>query len=187
MRRALSGPHLFATLAVFAKSVGKAEDHDDDSPQRKNILRIVQASPGLPVGVLLDQTQLGWGTLYFHLAKMVKAGSIEVARVGRRRLVYPAGSPQARERAQGDALIHGKTARAVAEVILAEPGISIQGISIVLGQSHRVVYYHVRRLMEAGLVTSSSPTRHRDLCASPKLRAALDSRRPEAEGGKTDA
>jgi hypothetical protein len=32
-----------------------------------------------------------------------------------------------------------------------------------------VVYYHIKRLVDAGLIVSGSRTRHRDLRASPEL------------------
>jgi DNA-binding transcriptional ArsR family regulator len=141
--------------------------------QRARILEIVAASPGLPVGALLEGTQLGWGTLYHHLAKLAKSRSVQVVRVGRRRLVYPMREGGVVEMAPGDALLRGQTVRRIALAIEATPGRGIAEIAAQVEQSPRVTYYHVRRLIEAGIVASSAAKRHRDLAPTPRLREIL--------------
>jgi predicted transcriptional regulator len=150
-----------------------ADDAPVIEPLRARLLKLVTQKPGLPVGAILAETQMGWGTLYYHLSKLAKENQIQIVRVGRRRLVYPASGGRATDFAAGDALLRGRTARQIAEAIANRPGSSIQTIVDSVGYSPRAVYYHVRRLIEAGLVTSSSETRHRDLCPTPRLRAIL--------------
>lgn len=142
-----------------------------ESPLRQQIVRIVHEQPGIPLGVLLQRVPVGWGTLYHHIHKLSSAGLIQARTAGRRRLLYPPGEdPLA---AAGDSIIRGATARRIAKAILDAPDSSIPQLAERLGESHRVVYYHVKRLLEAGLVTSTSRTRHKDLVASPRLAKLL--------------
>ena len=103
----------------------------------------------------------------------MKAGDIQVVRAGRRRLVYPVAGGNAFERAAGDGIMRGGTARRIAKAIHDAPGRNVQDIAVDIGESPRVVYYHVRRLIEAKLVHSASETRHRDLQPTLRLAAIL--------------
>ncbi len=142
--------------------------------QQERIVAIVRAAPGLLVGELQQRAQIGWGTLCHHLPRLVEAGRIRVVRVGRRRLVYPIEARGAAEASCADAILRGKTARRIAEAIHARPGSSVSGVAFEAGESERATYYHVRRLIQVGLVTSGSATRLKDLRPAPGLAARLE-------------
>lgn len=163
------------------------KDAPQGSTQRRRLLALVTENPGLPVGAILEQIQMGWGTLYYHLSKLSKEGQIQVVRIGRRRLVYPTSGGKVAEFAPGDAILRGQTSRRIAVAIHDHPGCSIQDIVDEVHESVRVVYYHVRRLIEVGLVTSSSDTRHRDLRATPRLCTILVESQGEPEAIGADS
>lgn len=148
--------------------------------QQDRIVDIVRASPGILVGELQQRAQIGWGTLCHHLPRLVRSGRVRVVRVGRRRLVYPIEARGAVEASFADAILRGRTALRIAQAIHAAPGRSILDVAVATGESERATYYHVRRLIQAGLVTSESPTRLRGLRASPRLAASLDAHAPQA-------
>lgn len=141
----------------------------DDSPLRQQILAIVRAQPGIPIGELMGRLGIGWGTVYHHIAKLTRQGLIRTHASGRRRLIFPAPYAIEPQEAPGFAIVRGATAQRIARSILAKPGQSVGEICQDVAESPRVVYYHVKRLLEAGLVESSSRTRHHDLRPSVRL------------------
>lgn len=144
------------------------------SPTRRLIYDLIEATPGIPVCTLMDRVELGWGTLYHHLHKMERAGLIHTAVSGRRRLVFPGPVPsEPYVSSDAFALVRGRTARRVAEALVASPGASVSKIAERAGESPRATYYHLKRFLDAGLATSSSKTRHTGLAATPPLLLAL--------------
>lgn len=137
------------------------------------MLEIIEANPGIPLAALRAQLELGWGTTYHHLAKLERAGLVRALGVGRRRVVVSSSCDisDAEMRARG--LLHGPTARRVAELVAGRPRTRILDISAALGESDRVIYYHVGQLLKAGLLTSGSQTRHFDLRPTPLLERLL--------------
>lgn len=152
-----------------------------ESPLRQQIVDMVKTRPGVSVGDIMDELQVGWGTLYHHLTKLSRSKMIQTSVVGRRRLVYPV-TPDADPTADKHmAMLRGKTARRVAEAVLAQPNIPIQELTTLLGESPRVVYYHVKRLLDAGLILSDSKTRHTGLAPAPQLATLLETSKPPAK------
>lgn len=143
------------------------------SPQRQQIMALVTAQPGVPLGELMGRLDMGWGTIYHHVRIMTRAGLLRTETVGRRRLVFPC-----RWSREADAvpygLLKGRSARRIARSIIARPDQSVLDVCESTGESPRVVYYHVRRLIEAELLVSSSPTRRMGLRGTPKLEEILD-------------
>ncbi|MEA3198838.1 MAG: hypothetical protein QOE90_266 [Thermoplasmata archaeon] len=149
------------------------------SPVRREILRLVRTQPGIAVSELRSRLDAGWGSVHYHLTKLRMAGRIEVRSVGRVSLVYLPGAGQARH-AKAVSLLRGPTARRIAEAVLASPGCSIPDLVVTTGESPRVVYYHVKRLAEVGVITSASRFRHVDLRPSRGLEKLLRKSRPGA-------
>ena len=136
-----------------------------DAPVRRQILDLVARQPGLPVGELQALLGVGWGTLHHHLRKLEDADLIHTSLVGRRRLVHLGrDDPHA-----GLAILRGRTARRIAETIASHPAISITDVARLTGGSPRAVYYHVKRLVEAGLVATEGQTRYARLAPTPLL------------------
>lgn len=141
-----------------------------DAHSSLRILRIVEAAPGLPIGEIIQRAGLGAGTVYYHLHRLEERGLIKTAAAGRRRLVFPAVMSESRDRdSVALSILRGRTCYAVAAAILDGRSVSILDVILQLRQSPRVIYYHVKRLREAGLVKSSSSTRYRNLSPSHDL------------------
>jgi predicted transcriptional regulator len=155
-----------------------------ESPLRRQILTIVTEQPGIALNQIMEKVDIGWGTLYHHLTKLTQAGLIQTCAAGRRRLVYPVSGGDAAPRALGDSILRGKKARAIARCIVERPHLSVFEISEILNESTRVTYYHVKRLIETGLLTTTSKTRHSNLQPTPRLLVALA--KPETPGDVDD-
>ena len=139
------------------------------SPQREAILRIIKKNPGITVSELAGHFDLGWSALYHHLDKLRAESELRTRRIGSRRLLYPAtGKSLPKKR-----VVLGKTARIVASAIAKKPGCSMQDLLRGLDMTPRMLYYHVDNLIAGHLVTSSSPTRYRNLRPTARLHEGL--------------
>lgn len=148
-----------------------------DDPLRRRIMKAVETAPGLPLSHLLTRLDVGWSTLYRELDQLEKAGLIKSRKRGRHCLVYPAVGDNAPVKVPltQAILLQGKTAREIANRISKKPGQDMESLAEALELSPRVVYYHLRRLVEGKLVKSSSTTRYRDLAPTPVLQDLLKS------------
>lgn len=165
-------------LALLAPHPSRSREASLDSPLRERLLKLIQESPGIPMGELMARAGLGWGTLYHHLNKLVRAGHVRTSTSGRRRLIYPVAPGVVQEEIVKTGLLRGRTALAIARLVEARPGMSILDITNALDESPRAVYYHVKRLMDAGYFVSDSHTRYHGLRATGLLRDALAITRP---------
>lgn len=138
----------------------------------EGILSAVRAHPGIPIGELRRQLSIGWGTFYHHLNRLAAEGLISTAHAGRRKLVFPEGH-RAKEESAALGILRGRTARRVAEAFLDRTHRSMDDLIATLDLAPRSVYYHVRRLIDAGLVRSASETRYKDLEATRTLKRIL--------------
>lgn len=154
-----------------------SEDAFLAAPGTQRLLAAARARPGSTLSELREALTTSWGTLYRTLDRLEKAGVVRYQVVGRRKLLFVATEPPAGDASrvmQAAAILRQPTARTVAVSILLAPGRSVPEVAAALQLTPRVVYHHVQRLLEAGLISSSSPTRHRDLTPTAMLAEALD-------------
>jgi len=146
------------------------------SEQRHALVELVERAPGLTINELRAGLGMGWGTLYHHLRALESTGRVHSVALGRRRLVYP--TPVASDRrVMAEALLRGRTARAIAQYVAGAPNAGVAQIAKALGLRPRVVYYHAKRLTDLGVLTATHAGRRRTLSAS---RAILHATRPDS-------
>ena len=157
----------FPRLEGFLTWVSRVESKVLESPERLRILQIVYERPGVSVTELAQRLEMTWGQLNYHLTRLASAGLLHTVKAGRHRLVFPEKEPA--ETPEDRALLLERTARALALLIVDNPQVTVTDLVRLSGETPRVVYYHVKRLLDAGLVTSSSGIHHRGLAASARL------------------
>lgn len=142
------------------------------STRRRTIVEIVEREPGITLSQLVRQLSSGWGSVHLHVAKLEDAGLIVRHRLGRRVMLFPAGGgvPAGMNML---AVLQGRTARRIAAAVAQGRGATVAELSEELDVTVRITYYHVKRLIAAGLVASGSSSRHIKLAATERLREAL--------------
>lgn len=140
------------------------------SPTRAKILKIVGDHPGMSSRRLVRTLGLTWGTVCYHIDRLVETGHLEETKVGRSRYLRLPGVPESEDASWA---VSSEAARRVATAILRHPGADVKHLAEHAGLSVRVTYYHVRHLVDAKLVTTSQRTRHKDLSPTPALRELL--------------
>ena len=146
--------------------------HPLSSPVRLNVYRLIVSKPGISLREIAETLGTTWGNVKYHTMRLEAAGLVGTRVAGRRRLCFP------RSRAE-DALVEARailrepTARRIALYLVDHPGASIARVIAETGESQRVVYYHVKRFVEAGLVTPSDGGTYRALVPTGELYSAL--------------
>lgn len=163
----------FLTVFAHEPRAGRPPAGSTPVETSKAILALVRESPGTPVGEIVKRLGLGSGTIHYHIERLADQKLIRTVKAGRRRLVFPLDREGDAREARALSLVRGKTSRAVAEAIVANPLCSIMEIVEATGESPRAVYYHVKLLKSAGLVLSASSKRYRALKAAPQLESIL--------------
>ncbi len=159
---------------------GRSEARVLESALRRQIVDIIRQEPGIAIGGLLEKLPVGWGTVYHHLSKLERGGIVRCVTSGRRRLLYLVEQGAAGQDPHQRSLLGGHTARTIATIVAEGQGMSIEAIVERSHETPRVVYYHLKRLIEAGLIQSESATRYRGLVASDRLRELLAEARQRA-------
>jgi DNA-binding transcriptional ArsR family regulator len=179
---------LGAPIAGFAALVPLAMRLDDEdfdpleAPQRKAMMDVIKARPGISVGDLKEEMPFGWASLYYHLGILIDAGLVKDVLDeidGRRRHLYPILKGGKIPKPKTPEPVLSEPSTEVSMAIINKPGMNLQELIEELGMTPRNVYYHVRRLEEAGLIKSSSRTRYRDLTARPALYELLGLPKPK--------
>lgn len=130
------------------------------SERRRDIFRLIQKQPGISVLEVERRLQVGAGTFYHHLDRLVRAGLVEACKGVNITRLYPADKAPPPD---APALAH-ETAKEVARTILHKPGLSSLEIAEHMGRPQRTVVFHLRALFEAGYVeqdkTHKAPAYH---------------------------
>lgn len=145
--------------------------------------RRVHSHPGLPLSDHLSALGTSWSVIYAALKHLQEHDQVRTIKEGRFRILLPPGKAK-REEPRHLILLQGPTARQLAEIIAENPGHHTPDTIVYeTGHAHRVVYYHLRRLLEAGLIKSAKTTRFVELAPTPALLRVLNHLAPRTIGG----
>ena len=164
-RRLVAG---VAILLLFFMDRTPGGPQDALVPTRLAVYRIICAEPGISLRRLARRLEVRVGTITHHVAVLEREGLVETHVAGRRRMVYPRGAPVMEDPA-ARALLEEETSRRIALAIVAHRKIGVMELMEEAQCSQRVAYYHVKRLIEAGLVTTEGRAGYHGLCATSEL------------------
>lgn len=126
----------------------------------------------------MARLEIGSGTAQYHIRRLEDAGRVHTIVIGRRRLVFPGPLKSLLdEHAHAHALLRGSSAHAIARAVIENPACSVLHLIALTGESPRSVYYHLKRLRDAGLIGSGSQRRYLQVVPTPlllQLAAQLD-------------
>lgn len=142
------------------------------------MLALVASHPGLTVGEIARRLSIRNGTLFYHLQRAEADGHVTTRTDGRRRLVFPAGASLEDAKVRALNLLRGETALEVARAVADAPGISLFKLFAELDTAPRTVYYHVKRLRDAGIIVSAGRRRYHELRPSAILLEVLKTLEP---------
>lgn len=126
-----------------------------DHPARADLLAAIEQEPGIHFQELARRTRLGHGATDHHLRKLVEARRVVRHEANGYACYFPMATDR-RVMAAAPAL-RSNTARRTLEAIIDRPGLNGGELAQVLGANRGTVNHHVKRLVDAGVLTA---TRH---------------------------
>lgn len=136
-------------LALSSVQVFAADPAPARTTEREALLAAIQEQPGIHLRALQRRLGLGWGTLSYHLAVLVRSQAVHVVREGKHALVYADGSGPLPPVAL--LALRGAAARIFEDPTLHKAATQ-SDIQARLGISRQLVTYHLQRLETNGLV-----------------------------------
>jgi predicted transcriptional regulator len=147
------------------------------TPQRAELLTIIQAAPGLTLSQLRERASFGWGSVYHHVGLLTRAGLIRTETSGRRLLVYPRDAlDQVSPEASAAMTLEGAradSARQVARALLEAGPMSSAEIAHRTGLPYYTVYRTMTHLLSLGLAQRFGDRRPPRFAATLRLRNLL--------------
>ena len=164
---------LFPLASLFLVGAPRQGNLLASSPQRRMLLDLIRSRPGASVTELMAHVPFQWGSMSYHLNKMVEAGYIHIVpdpSDARRKRIYPlrAGAPDPAIVSPRDPQLN-KLRLDIARAVVQHPGCDFADLTALLGIPPRTIHYHLKRLHEQELLVSGSPNRYRNLRPTPKL------------------
>ncbi len=149
-----------AWAAMNAKAVvglaGYARVQGDDVLQhdaRGALYEMVKSQPGATFHELGEQVPYGASTLNYHLRVLEKNGFLTRVKDGRYARFFDRQSGlYSSDRKTAVSALRNDTTAAIAEVIVAHPGVAQCELAEVFGLAPSTINWHIKRLADAGLV-----------------------------------
>ncbi len=105
----------------------------------------IKENPGIPLGKLGQQMNIGWGTLVYHLAVLERNQLVSSLQDGRRRRYFPVGVVDWSRRSQIAVLANERT-RMLYDLVLEDPGVVMSGLAHRAEMTLPQATWHLKRL-----------------------------------------
>ncbi len=136
--------------------------------KRKEILELVKKEPGIHFRELMRTLDLKQGVLSYHLNKMEKGELLRSKQDGMYRRFFPFNS-------KADLKLNlSDLQKDIMYYVEKDPGINQSRISKGTGRNQALIHYHVRFLLDAGLLWVEKEGRRTKLFLTPTGRFALE-------------
>lgn len=123
-----------------------------DNKVRSSVYEHVKAHPGAHPSGIADTLGLGWGTVVYHLARLEDASLVSVREAHNRKCYFTVGGDLDNAGRTAVAAMSTDKARAIVDVLRAEPNLSQKELAERLGMSQALASWHVKRLVGSGVI-----------------------------------
>ena len=131
-----------------------------ENETRKQIFESVCRAPGLGVHAIAKAAGVSYSTTAYHLERLVEAGMIVMTPDGNKLCYYKNGGAFTETERKLLPILKNDEASRVFEAILASPGTYRAALAERLGVTATTVNWHLKRLLEAGLVEEARSGRN---------------------------
>lgn len=119
---------------------------------RDKIYECICANPGLISVEISELTKINTGTARYHLYLLEKNHEIVSVKTGHKIFYFQNRSLFTKEQIAGIILCRNETTKEILDVIRKKPGASNKLISDIVGIDKSTVHWHIKRLLQAGMV-----------------------------------
>jgi DNA-binding transcriptional ArsR family regulator len=123
-----------------------------EHPLRSQIFQVIQSNPGIHASGLARQVGAGWGTITHHLEKLEKGHLVATRKVNNQKCFFENGGTVSRQDMAIAGAVKGDTAGTIASYVMGHPMTSQKLMAESLGISPALVSFHVKKLMNLGVL-----------------------------------
>lgn len=144
-------------LLLFSRvSRAKALDHDT----RSEIYELIKTHPGMAPHEVVERLDVGWSTVTYHLDVLERTELVVAHKQGRYRRYFDRTTGRfANGRKQVVSVLQNETTARIAHAVRDHPGLVQRRLAEALGMAPSSIHWHVKRLVEAGLVEKERAAR----------------------------
>ncbi|MBW3582008.1 MAG: winged helix-turn-helix transcriptional regulator [Euryarchaeota archaeon] len=160
----LKGAGLGGLLLFSRVSRSKALEHD----ARSEIYELVKGNPGISAHEVVERLGLGWSTVTYHMGVLERTELVVAHKEGRHRRYFDRTSGLfANGRKKVVSVLKNETSARIAEAVRDRPGLVQRRIAEEFGLAPSSVNWHIKRLVESGLVVKERAARAMALRPGP--------------------
>jgi predicted transcriptional regulator len=126
---------------------------------RHQVLETVRQQPGIHLREVARRLDLTPNNAAYHLRVLERHGLLRSERLHGKRVYFPAAGPEARRKFLAESLLRLASRARVLAAVAATPAPNQTRIAALTGQHQGAVGWHLRLLMEAGLVAEERTSR----------------------------
>lgn len=145
-------------IGFMHKQVRRSMENLQNNSDR--ILKFIEANPGCHLRQLKRELSLSMGTVQYHLNALERGGKIISERFNLHRYYFPSGLFEASER-NILKILNQQTARKILMLILERKSPTQTDIAAHLGIAAASVSWHIKRLVELGIILESREGKYR--------------------------
>lgn len=150
-----------------------ADDDLLEHPLRGQIFQVIQSNPGIHASGLARQVGVGWGTITHHLEKLEKGHLVATRKINNQKCFFENGGKVSRLDMAVAGAVKGDTASDIAGFVLGHPMTSQKDMAAALDISPALVSFHVKKLVNLGVLDKVRHGKETLLTTSEALRRVL--------------
>lgn len=150
-----------------------ADDELLEHPLRSQIFQVIQTNPGIHASGLARQVGVGWGTITHHLEKLEKGQLVATRKINNQKCFFEQGGKVSRLDMSVAGAVKGDTVSDIAGFVLGHPMTSQKDMADALGLSPALVSFHVKKLVNLGVLDKVRHGKETLLTTSEALRRVL--------------
>lgn len=142
----------FGGLVILPLYTRLAPSEMLDNKARNNVYEHVRANPGAHPSGIASALHLGWGTVVYHLARLEETQLVTCKAAHHRKCYFVVGSDMNSDARSAVAAMAHEKAKLIVQTIRNAPGITQKNMAEKVGMSQALASWHVKRLVESGVV-----------------------------------
>lgn len=123
-----------------------------ENPLRQQLLELVKTAPGINMKGLAQALACQPSTVLWHAAMLQRAGLLRTEKVAGLRVFYLPNGAAVRNQGLEAAMLHHDAARKIHDYVSRNPGSTFASLASNLLINASALRWHVRRLVEGGVV-----------------------------------
>ena len=165
---------LLASGGAGVAGFSRIDDSDLlEHPLRSQIFQVIQTNPGIHASGLARQVGAGWGTITHHLQKLEKGHLVAIRKVNNQKCFFENGGKVSRQDMAVMGAVRGDTASDIAGFVTSHPMTSQKSMAEALDLSPALVSFHVKKLVNLGVLDKVRHGKETLLTTSEALRRVL--------------